>query len=343
MVNSNKIFLLCIDGLEWSLLRSFFDEGLLPNLKEIIDGGVSGEIESLRPTISARIWASMYTGKSPEKHGIRDFYDTHILCKQVWDILNENDDRVGVFNPMSLFDIKPVNGFMIPGHMTRKTSAYPTELRALKDFTTSARKSHVSFVDWIKHAYKLNRIGCKISTLLQSALLYLNLQLSGKNVLDSFFKKKKAETRINTDVFISCLRKFSPNFVVFYDNGIDTVCHRYWKYMDPQEPEHKKYGQVIKNHYVFIDEVVGKMKSALDEDWTILLVSDHGFQGKPSFTMFDLSVNTFLKLLGLEDKVFVTILGQVYILRPKSNEVPIIEVMDAIKKGVVGMVKHSLG
>ncbi|UCH37369.1 MAG: alkaline phosphatase family protein [Candidatus Bathyarchaeota archaeon] len=334
--SAKPVLLVCIDGLSWELATSLFNQGLLPHLQRLVHDGVSGQHPSIKPLISPRIWASIYTGKTPEKHGIFDFYDDQVQSKQIWEILHDAGETVGVFNPLTLFDAQPVNGFQVPGTMARQPSAYPEELTALKNFAIDVRNNKLTFSRLVKYTRSLNKIGCRLTTLLRSGIVYLTLRLSKGSFLDTFHKKKRIDTLINTDIFLRCFKQYSPTFAVFYDNGIDLMSHRYWKYMDPEHPEHSKYGTIIKNYYRLIDRILGTILAMLTKQWTVLVISDHGFQESHGHTTYDIATEKLLLLLGLQDSVYAIKLVDRFFFRPKQEAITTDEI-STILQSIVGI------
>jgi predicted AlkP superfamily phosphohydrolase/phosphomutase len=82
------------------------------------------------------------------------------------------------------------------------------------------------------------------------------------------------------------LKKYQPDFMAFYINGLDAVEHHFWKYMEPEkfktsipEEEIRLYGNLIRNYYIYVDEILGRFLSLYhDRKSTILVVSDHGHE-----------------------------------------------------------------
>jgi predicted AlkP superfamily phosphohydrolase/phosphomutase len=73
-VNSRKVIVLGIDGLDPNLLRSFMDRGMMPHFQRLISAG--GDLREMRTTIPAQspvAWASFSTCTNPGRHGIFDF------------------------------------------------------------------------------------------------------------------------------------------------------------------------------------------------------------------------------------------------------------------------------
>jgi predicted AlkP superfamily phosphohydrolase/phosphomutase len=340
-----KMVLICIDGLSWNLLHKFCEKGVLPNLDKIIKKGVSGDLMSIYPLISPRIWATIFTGKDPAKHGVEDFYinSKSIRSKQIWEILQESGYRVGVFKPLTAFTPSQDYSFFVPGLLSTENDVYPVNLEFLNEFSQKLRAQHnvkTSPADLVRYAYKFLRHGCRIGTLWKAFWAYLRILISGdSSMTDRLYKLKEVETVLNSEVFIYCLRKYSPDFAVFYDNCIDFASHFYWKYMEPElfnnidSKAIKKYGKAIEKFYVLIDDIIGKMISFLGDKAYFMIVSDHGFEACPNYKErgwggnkvytqyeFEINVNSLLRLLNLKNKAYGIRSAKGGMFRPKNNE-----------------------
>jgi len=63
--------------------------------------------------------------------------------------------------------------------------------------------------------------------------------------------------------------------------GPDRIHHGFWKYSDPSHPKHEPgnpYQNAIRDYYRFLDQKVGELLGAADDDTVVLVVSDHGAQ-----------------------------------------------------------------
>jgi predicted AlkP superfamily phosphohydrolase/phosphomutase len=314
----------------------------LPNFAKLIRNGVSGKHNSIKPLISPMIWATIFTGKAPEKHGIKDFYVNTIKTKQMWEILHESGDKIGIFNPITAFDSQVVNGFFVPGCLTPIVSAYPPDLKFLQELSIKVRNGEMGVFDLFPYAVKLLRQGCRVTTLLKVTLNYLLVFISSANPfsLDNLYKLKESESLVNSDIFIYYAKKYNPDFMLFFDNGIDTVSHWYWKYMEPEvfddvnKESISKYRNVIKNYYKRIDEIVGRIVETGGDDATFIIISDHGFEAchEPKGVIRgEIFVNTLLDYLDLKDKVYGIKLGYSGLFRPKG-EIKLEEIEDLFKK-----------
>src|SRR5690349_3286196 len=161
-----KVLLIGVDAGEWSVLGPLLDQQKVPAFALLRAEGASGKLRSLEPlTKSPIIWASIATGKVPEKHGISDFFvkrnekdraaardaakgaegespATSNLwrARPIWDILGSLGKKVGVVGWWTTWPAQPVNGTMVtdyaaygagqwPGHDTHRT--YPEGLDSL--------------------------------------------------------------------------------------------------------------------------------------------------------------------------------------------------------------------
>ena len=86
----NKVLFFGLDAADWQIMEPLLESGKLPNIQSLIENGASGNLPTLtscyNPFVgtitqgvkSAAIWNSIFTGKSPYKHGIKDFTYTEI-------------------------------------------------------------------------------------------------------------------------------------------------------------------------------------------------------------------------------------------------------------------------
>ncbi|HVO13035.1 MAG TPA: alkaline phosphatase family protein [Vicinamibacteria bacterium] len=68
-----RVFVMGFDGMDPTLARRWMDEGKLPNLKALAEGGTFARLKSTQPSESPTAWSSFATGVNPGKHNIYDF------------------------------------------------------------------------------------------------------------------------------------------------------------------------------------------------------------------------------------------------------------------------------
>jgi len=69
----HRVMVLGIDGMDPRLLKSYLDEGVMPNFKKVIERGGFKPLQTTMPPQSPVAWSTFITGTPPAKHGIFDF------------------------------------------------------------------------------------------------------------------------------------------------------------------------------------------------------------------------------------------------------------------------------
>jgi predicted AlkP superfamily phosphohydrolase/phosphomutase len=258
-----------LDGATWKLLRPWMAAGELPNLKALVDSGVSGDLISVVPFLSPPAWTSAVTGVNPGKHGIYDFLrrlpgemtmvnetSKSRRVPAIWQLLSDAGVTVGVVNVPCSDPPDPVNGFMISGmpHVDVTDYTYPKELEA--ELT----------------GYKIDRMDLSIQPGHEQELL------------DELLTTMRARAA-NIEHLLT-VKDWEFAWVVF--TSTDRIQHFFWQFMDPEWPAYDpekaaRYGTAIHDLWVELDGYLGKIIAAArakhGDDLPIVVVSDHGFGG----------------------------------------------------------------
>jgi predicted AlkP superfamily phosphohydrolase/phosphomutase len=105
------VYVLGLDGADWSLLKPWIDAGHLPAFEQILNEGVSGDLESTLPPVTFPAWKCYSTGKTPGKLGVYEWFSydqstneiaandaSDFRSREYWDVLRTHDKRSGVIN-----------------------------------------------------------------------------------------------------------------------------------------------------------------------------------------------------------------------------------------------------
>src|SRR2546421_9377160 len=104
-------------------------------------------------------------------------------------------------------------------------------------------------------------------------------------------------------IFDAEFPKFKQGVFFFYFSSLDLNSHMFWRLMDSKHPEYDatlaaQNGSAIADFYQQIDQVLGEVLPKLDNDTTLLVLSDHGFA--PYYRSFNLNTwllhNGYIKL-----------------------------------------------
>ncbi len=149
---SKRLFLVGLDGCTWKVLRPMMEKGSMPFLKSLYEGGVSADLLSTFPPVTAPAWISLATGLNPGRTGVYDFnnrtdftYSVHAVNSSyfrgssMWDILSASGLKVCVLYYPMLYPAYEINGCMVSGlgGFSDRGAFYPAGLFAeLKDSFT---------------------------------------------------------------------------------------------------------------------------------------------------------------------------------------------------------------
>jgi predicted AlkP superfamily phosphohydrolase/phosphomutase len=271
-----KVFLLGIDGATWRVLDRFMAEGLMPNLDEITRRGARGVLNSTIPYLTPVAWSSLLTGVKPSKHCIFG-YDvmenregmiiallanrTKIKAPTDLDILAQLGKKVISVNMPMTYPARPEDGIIITGLMTPSKESrfyYPENL--LPELASHG-------IDYRIDIDISRRLGTGIRERIKSCLA------DGARGLFQDLRDV-TESRAKTVHYLLANKPwdvFQVNFV-----SMDRVQHYLWDHIwsDGEDSETLKR---IKEHYSYVDSVIGGIYSAVKDQAVLIICSDHGF------------------------------------------------------------------
>lgn len=322
--DKQKLLLIGFDGGTWKLIKPMMERGEVPHYRSLVETGSFGDLESFDPMFSPQMWASIASGKLPEKHGVYDFLATteDVLVKRIWDIFDERGHTVGVFGYLNTSPPYPVNGFMIPSHLAFGSETYPEKYsfyRKLHIDLSSVRgeqpgkrvlpqEKRISMRESIPYFLQCMRFGVRLSTLDYMFGILLS-QLGTRDKLDIYEttgRIKLAKLRISSDIFAYLTARDMPDLAIYYSKTPDNFSHRYWKFMEPEKfPEVdresvKRLHDMISESYRETDLVLGKLLRNRTQNQTVLICSDHGFEAVDT-EAYSLRGYTLLEAMGLQD------------------------------------------
>lgn len=246
-----KTALIGLDGATFDVIEPWIEEGYLPNMKKLIDGGISGRLKSTIPPVTMPAFPALYTGVKPENMGVLGWKEldieeniirrvsiSKIKEKRLWRILSEYDKSSIWLNIPTTYPPQKLKGCMITGLTTPDINSKFTYPPDLKDEILSKipdYQIHPSFY------YKKDNEDKYLEEV--------------HNLLEKRFKLAKYLWKNKEwDTFIMLFR--SP----------DNIFHFMW-------PEGEKEEKVLKIHQQ-LDEYLGWFRK---QNVNLILYSDHGF------------------------------------------------------------------
>lgn len=284
----SKVLLIGWDAADWKVINPLMEAGLMPSLKSFIENGVMGRLATLDPPLSPMLWTSIATGKRPYKHGIHGFtepvpggkgirpiYNTSRQCKAIWNILTQVGKRSHVIGWWPSHPAEPINGTMISNFFPQaqkdsgsvwempKGTIHPAEraefLAKLRVHPNEITSAHIG--PFVKDFALVDQINDN------------SLETIAKNLASTASMNAAATYFMEHDEW---------DFLAVYFDSIDHFCHRFMKYHPPKRDhipiqEYELYKDVVSSGYRFHDMMLGRYLELVDDDTTVVLVSDHGF------------------------------------------------------------------
>jgi predicted AlkP superfamily phosphohydrolase/phosphomutase len=260
-----KIFVVGLDCADPVLVFDWW-RNELPTLRRLMEAGAYGPLTSCVPCITVPAWSSMTSGKDPGVLGFYGFrnradysYENMAIATgsvvkepRVWELLGQAGKQVIIVGVPQTYPINVVNGHLISSFLTpsvRRQYTYPNELRYEIENLLGDREYDVDV-----HQFRTEN--------------------------KEFLIKQIYEMTEKRFIVLKHLLRNKPwDFFMFVEMGVDRIHHGLWKYMDPMHPKYEPgnpYQDTIKKYYQYIDQELGDMLSALDDDTIVMIVSDHG-------------------------------------------------------------------
>ncbi len=258
-----RLLVVGLDCLEPSLAFERWSRDM-PHLTHLRERGLWGRLKSSVPPITVPAWAVMMTGRDAGTLGIYGFrnradhsYSNLSLVTSrslrhpaVWDILCAQGKQVVLVGVPPSYPPKAVNGAMVGCFLTPNTNTNYTYPASLAEEIRSVVGDYLLDVP--------------------------NFRTEDKAwLLERLYEM--AEKRFRLVRHLAATREW--DLLVLVEMGTDRIHHGFWSFFDPAhrkyQPENT-YEDAVRQYYSFIDQQLGMLLQTMDEDTTVLVVSDHG-------------------------------------------------------------------
>jgi predicted AlkP superfamily phosphohydrolase/phosphomutase len=286
----SRVIVVGLDSATFDLIIPWAEEGKLPTFSELLEKGACGPLESVKPPLSAQAWSTVLTGKNPGKHGIFGFKhpsktdgqlphvtSMSIRAKTILELLSELGKGVISVNVPMTYPPYAVNGILVSGMGSPGTGSNFTYPAEFKDELMRVTRGRYSVdLHWAGYLNDQNRMARAVIDLMEMV-----------------------DSRIEATRYMMHTRPWDFFMVVFM--AIDQIQHYFWKTMDPHHPAYKpelerRFKNPILRVYQKLDAFLGWLLGVIDEDTTLLVISDHG---AGPFLHKTIYVNEWLRRKGL--------------------------------------------
>lgn len=279
-MQKTKAFILGLDGGTWDLLDPLIDAGDLPCFAQLRQESASAFTSTTWPAHTGPGWATFTNACMPGQHGIFQFFHAQDPAyrgrivgtreygrQSCWQWAAARNLALGLVNIPMTHPAVPLRGYQITWPL-KQTTSYCSPAHLLADlarnecyFRSDLATMYRGDLNYIDHAVKF------VPERMRAA----------RYLLENW----------NADIFAIVLTE------------ADRVCHHYWQFSDPTHPLYEpdapvRYKEAIHTILRLIDQELSQTIKLLDEDCSLVVVSDHGFgPGHRS-----LAANTLLRNAG---------------------------------------------
>jgi predicted AlkP superfamily phosphohydrolase/phosphomutase len=289
-----KALIIGIDGVPYSLLNTYIENDVMPNLKQILNEGFTlHRMNASIPDVSSVSWTSFATGVNPGEHGIYGFTGLQanyslsfpnsqdIKAPRYWEILGKTNRRTStfsekyskkvgdprrsiVFNLPHSYPASPMNGILVSGFVAidLKKATFPetayTYLRSIHYLIdVDAEKAKEDKEQFLEELFECLKIR--------------------KQAISHFFHDEP------WDLFLACITES------------DRLHHFFFDASDDRE---SPYYEPFLNFYVELDKFIkflyDRFVERYSEEGFFMILSDHGFAPIKK----EVYINPFLEKFG---------------------------------------------
>lgn len=279
------VAIFALDGADWELIRELSDDGRIPNIRALANGGTTASMQTIQPTVSPMVWTTVATGLTPDRHGVLDFMDrahqTPIdaysrRVPALWDVADAFGRSSLVASWWAAWPPTALNGVVYDTPVEVVPNAiYP---QALADRAAALTVP----VDTVGYDQTRRFLNITVDE--------WDNAIHGKNASDPIviFRSILAKTWNDHRVAINLYNDQrqhgqDPMLVMVSYEGTDAVNHLFAPYHPPyrdgiSEQSYRKYWPAVSNYYAEVDRLIGEWMGVLPRDTTVMIMSSYGFR-----------------------------------------------------------------
>jgi len=299
-----------VDGLEWNVVLPLIREGRMPNLEHLMERGVFGELETYSPAKSPAVWATIATGKAPDRHGITDFTwededgTRHLFTsadrrtKAIWNIFTDAGKSMNVVGWWNTFPAEDILGVVVSQANTLEQIAERGLLKPgglLKDVPGQVTPPELRETIWpmIEHVDR-ELPGLLRDVFGERVQSKSRADVANMNACAWSVRADESTRRVALDLLAD---RPMPDCFAIYFGTTDVVAHRFWRFHEPEAFDHppsrdaiRRFGGVVEDAYAHADTVIGELLAAIPAETNVIVVSDHGMHARHTTLDFDTAV-----------------------------------------------------
>lgn len=290
-----RAIVLGLDGVDPQVVDLLLSEDKLPNFARLRQGGAYGPLESAKPLLSPIVWTTIATGKTPLEHGISHFVAVNDKTgeqlpvtsqmrrvKAVWSILSDAGREVAVVGWWATWPAETVRGAIVSDH-TCYHFLFDAGATGSRDAVgvTHPPELMTEIAPLVRRPGDLSAV--ELARFVDVPPEDLARPFDFKDDL-SHFKWALATAQSYRAIGLDLWQRLAPDVLFVYVEGVDSTSHLFGHLFRQKglagelAAQGARYGRAVEEMYRYADEIVGAYLDALDDDSTLVVLSDHGFE-----------------------------------------------------------------
>jgi len=291
----SRVIVLGLDGMDPGVIDLLISEGKMPNFAKLRREGAYGRLISSEPLLSPIIWTTIATGRPPADHRIGHFVAINEKTgeripvtsqmrgvKALWNIFSDAGRTVSVVGWWATWPAETVRGAIVSDHACYHF-LFDDGAHGSRDPTgvtyPPALESRIE--PMIRRPASVTQD--EVSSFVHVDAEEFDREFSFDDDL-SHFKWAYATAESYRSIGKNLWQTEKPDLLMVYLEATDSTAHLFGHLFRAQglagelADQQRRFGDAVEEMYRYADRVVGDYIDLVDDDTTLIVVSDHGFQ-----------------------------------------------------------------
>lgn len=278
-----------LDAADKDLVLEWIDEGVLPNMRALRQGGAWAPILTPPRIYNGAVWPSLHTGLSPARHrqyfyvkldgySVKAGRRTRVKQPPLWSVMSEQGKRVALIDVPYMPPLDNLNGIQI--------GDWAVHDRSFEE-ASHVNEDGEEVSDYFE--YRVPKLFTKPESLAEEIKQFGEFhgvpacEESGRTAKGFKELRRQLIERVRSKERLTChlLERERWDFLMTVFHETHDVGHECWHLHEKNNPWHdpemsREVGDPVRDVYVEIDKAIGRIIDKLDTNATVFLFCSHG-------------------------------------------------------------------